>query len=473
MWPGYVHFPDFFHPNASAYWLLQLEKWHEVVDYDGVWLDMNEPSNFCDGECPPDCAKEHMFECKAVRGPEQERTRMLYAPWRLRQHGGRAFDPSHPPYIPGGAPSLDIKTVSMTARQCVQEPPIPYTSSCISALHYDTHNLYGISEARVTSGALEKILKRRSLIISRSTFPGSGKYGGAWLGDSDASWEDMRLSISGILTMGMLGIPLVGADICGFAGNTTRELCIRWSQLGSMYPFSRNHNDLKSISQEPYAFDQEALDIIKGALLTRYRLFPYMYTLFGEAHATGVPVARSLLMEFPGMVEIAAHVEDQFLLGHALMVSPVLSAGAIAVNMYLPPARWYDFYTGAELMGSPGWVHIVAPLSSLLLHVRGGTIIPMQQPKTTTAEVRASNFTLVAALSEDYRAIGNILLDDGETMTSDSLYKSLHITVQAAAGLEGEIGNMTTTVSGMYSPSSDPGISKDLKVRTLLASIAK
>ena len=124
--------------------------------------------------------------------------------------------------------------------------------------HYDAHNLYGLAEARVTALALDHLRPQaRSLVISRSTFPGSGAWGGHWLGDNEASWDDLRASIPGMLTLGLSGVALVGADICGFAGPASRELCIRWTELGALYPFSRNHNTLDTPAQHPSAWDPQ------------------------------------------------------------------------------------------------------------------------------------------------------------------------------------------------------------------------
>ena len=84
----------------------------------------------------------------------------------------------------------------------------------------------------------------RTFIIERSSFAGMGQYASKWLGDNTADVQDMGFSVSSIMLMNIFGIPLVGADICGFIGDTTPELCARWHVVGSYYPFSRNHNAL-------------------------------------------------------------------------------------------------------------------------------------------------------------------------------------------------------------------------------------
>ena len=182
----------------------------------------------------------------------------------------------HPPYLPGGE-SLEARSLRADSRHCVDATLLSpeararlkerragggrgdgLAEECVDVTHYDAHNLYGLAEARVTALALDHLRPQaRSLVISRSTFPGSGAWGGHWLGDNEASWDDLRASIPGMLTLGLSGVALVGADICGFAGPASRELCIRWTELGALYPFSRNHNTLDTPAQHPSAWDPQ------------------------------------------------------------------------------------------------------------------------------------------------------------------------------------------------------------------------
>eukprot|EP01133_Synstelium_polycarpum_P007838 gene7838-9198_t len=384
VWPGPVIFPDFLHPNAQNYWTDELSAFYDMVAFDGIWIDMNEVSNFCNGDC----------------GGDQSVSRKMVG----------QFDPNNPPYIPGGFP-LDVHTINLTA---VQYPNVSV---------YDSHNLYGYTESIATVKAAQLILGHRSTVISRSTFPGSGVHNGHWLGDNSATYDDLYLSIPGILNMNMFGIPLVGADICGFNLNTTMELCSRWMQLGNFYPFSRNHNSLGMAPQEPYVFGQQLIDISINAINLKYSLLPIYYTLFYRAHVDGGTVVRPLFFEYPADPNTWA-IDRQFLLGSHILVSPVLVQGAVTVSAYFPTDTWYDFFTGAPVpttqVGTT--VTLDAPLDKINVHVRGGIILPLQPtasyvppPNTipvTTKVARTLPMTLIVAMANN-EAHGELFIDDG------------------------------------------------------------
>ena len=141
----------------------------------------------------------------------------------------------------------------------------------------------------------------------------------------------------GILQFNQFGLPLVGADICGFIGETEEELCTRWHQLGAFFPFSRNHNTINARDQDPAALGQEVAAVARAALLTRYTLLPHLYTLFHKHTTEGSTVARPLWHEFP-RDNITWRLDDQFLWGSSLLVCPVVVVGATQRTLYLPPS---------------------------------------------------------------------------------------------------------------------------------------
>lgn len=238
-----------------------------------------------------------------------------------------------PPYTPrvvGG--QLNSKTLCMTAQQK-------------ASTHYNLHNMYGLTEAYATYSALIKVRGKRPFVLSRSSFPGIGRFSGVWTGDVRSDWEQLRFSIPAVLQFSLFGVPLAGADICGFGGNTTEELCVRWMQLGAFYPFMRNHNDRLNAPQEPYMFGQKAQAAMRSALNLRYSLLPFLYTLFHHAHTSAETVARPLFMEFPADSN-SQSVDRQFLWGSSLLISPVLEQGAVELSAYLPPATWYSLHDG-------------------------------------------------------------------------------------------------------------------------------
>jgi len=296
-------------------------------------------------------------------------------------------------------------------------------------------------------------------VISRSTYAGSGGHGGHWLGDNGSSWNDLYESIPGLLAFQLFGIPLVGADICGFGGTPTVELCSRWMQLGSFYPFSRNHNSIGNPDQDPVSMGQQVTDVSRAALNIRYSLLPYLYTLFYHAHITGDTVARPLWFEFP--TDKSTHsIDKQFLWGKSLLISPVLEEGSVTVLAYFPAAKWYDLLSGALVPGTGSQgisVTLEAPINVIPLHLRGGAIILTQQPNITTTYARLQPFGLLAALDSNNSASGDAFLDDGDSLNTyeDGHYSYLTYSIAGTNPLT----FASTIVKSNYSPSSSSYLS--------------
>ena len=395
VWPGKTVYPDFLSTNSSVWWARQLKSYREKVKFDGVWIDMNEPSNFVSGSTSG-CNEKDKHE--------------------------------NPPYLPriaGG--KLNDKTICMTSKHFD------------NTIHYNVHNLYGYFEAQATHRALLSINPdKRPFIISRSTFAGSGVFGGHWTGDVKSSWEDMRQSVVGICNFNLFGIPLVGADICGFGGNTSLELCVRWTQLGAFYPFMRNHNTLDATPQAPTDFPSDAMKIMKKAIELRYFFLPYLYTLFYEAHTYGYTVARGLYLEFT-RDETAKTIDSQFMWGDSLIISPVMQPSATSLWAYFPQSRWFDPETGDEVSSSSGtWKKFKVDLSTLKVHLRGGRIVPTQKVSLTTAESRNNPVGLLVAMDDRMMSGGSLYWDEGDGFADHKMF------IRFSANLKGMKSSLKT-----------------------------
>ena len=216
VWPGPVHFPDWFHPNATEFWTNQLKNWYDVAEFDGIWIDMNEVSNFCTGQV---CQNTDPANCPTHQVDTQ--TNCCLSCTEVDE--SNPFD--HPKYQIGNDAHINGDGNSS---------PIGTKTIAASAKHYgdlseyDVHNLHGTMEAKVTSKALETIRGgKRSFVLSRSSFPGHGNHASHWTGDNAATWDDLKQSIVTVNDFALFGISMVGADICGFIGDSNEEVRAR------------------------------------------------------------------------------------------------------------------------------------------------------------------------------------------------------------------------------------------------------
>merc|ERR1712000_699023 len=415
VWPGPTYFPDFLHPSAQDYWTAQLQNFYDMVPVDGLWIDMNEVSNFCNSDGRGQvCANSAPEGCPAA-GASQTDCCLVCS----TVDGSNSLD--FPPYdINNVGGILSVKTMAMSAMH--------YGNVSV----YNAHNLYGLTEQIATASALASIREQRPFIVTRSSFLSSGRHTAKWTGDNAATWDDLKASIVGVMDFSLFGVPMVGADICGFLGDTTEELCARWIEVGAFYPFSRDHNTLGAAPQELYLWESAA-DASRTYLSMRYQLLPFFYTLLHDAHSTGALMTRALWANFPSDNN-AADIDRQFMLGDAIMISPVLDEGSTEVDAYFPAGLWYDLSTRSlayDTTAAGAFHSIYTPLTSTNVHVLGGNIIPMQQSAMTTKAARATPFTLLAALDVGGEASGHLFYDDGEQISLDNTLQATY-TLQAS-----------------------------------------
>ncbi|XP_054477744.1 sucrase-isomaltase, intestinal [Anoplopoma fimbria] len=376
LYRSYAAFPDFFRNQTAIWWKQEIKDFYNKIKFDGLWIDMNEPASFVHGTVGGNCNGNPLLE----------------------------FPPYMPP-LESKHLGLKHKTLCMNSEQIL--------SDGTKVRHYDVHNLYGWSHTKPTYDAVLEVTGKRGIVVTRSTYPSSGKWSGHWLGDNNSSWDQLFKSIIGMMEFSLFGIPYTGADICGFFNDAEYEMCLRWMQLGAFYPYSRNHNGKGSKRQDPVSWDSKFSNVSRDVLNIRYSLLPYLYTLMYEAHTTGSTVVRPLLHEFVND-KTTWDIYKQFLWGPALLITPVLDPGVRSVNGYVPNARWYDLHTAKEVGVRGQMVNMDAPLEHINLHIRGGYILPWQKPENNTNYSRRNPLGLIVALGDNGTAKGSFFWDDGE-----------------------------------------------------------
>ena len=223
--------------------------------------------------------------------------------------------------------------------------------------------------------------KKRVFILSRSTYAGAQRNAvTAWSGDIDPNWETFRRQIPAGLNYSLSGLPYWTTDIGGFVSANPddpayRELYIRWFQFGTFCPIFRAHGTRTTNQNEIWSYGSDAQKILVSYDKLRYRLMPYIYSLAWKTTSEGYTIMRPLVMDFREDVR-AQNIGDQFLFGPALLVNPVTEPGATSRRLYLPDAKWYDFWTGATIQGGRT-LDALSPIDHMPLFVRAGSILPL------------------------------------------------------------------------------------------------
>jgi alpha-glucosidase len=216
---------------------------------------------------------------------------------------------------------------------------------------------------------------RRLWTLNRSFSPGMQRLGAAaWTGDIQARWDVMAGTPANLLNWSLAGMDYGTCDIGGYSPETEAHLLTRWMEAGVFYPVFHAHSETGRTPHFPWLFGSEAENAIRKAMDLRYRLIPYYYSLAHQAHDTGIPLMRPLVMEFPDDPQVT-DMTSQWLMGPGLMAAPILTATGQR-TVYLPHDDWFQFGTATKLAGGKT-LDVTAKLDEIPAYVRAGTVLPL------------------------------------------------------------------------------------------------
>ncbi len=372
VWPGRCTFPDFLRSNVREWWARS----HKVLfdaGIEGIWNDMNEPAVV-------------WTDSKTVKISE------------LLSKGKIDFQ------ILGEAKSL-------FAQDYHDEDLFHKDDEERVWPHYKVRNIYAFLEAIATKKAFEMYRPgKRPFILTRAGFAGIQKYAAVWTGDNSSWWEHLESEMAISIGIGLSGVSFTGTDVGGFGGNATGELLARWTEMGTFFPFFRNHSAIGTVHQEPWAFGEEIEKIVKKYIKFRYELFPYIYTAFYFAHKRGIPIMKPLLFLDQDNPDLYS-VNDEFIFGDSLLIAPVTRPNTTWRSVYMPKGRWIDMRDG-HIYEEDHVYRINAPLEEIPIFVKENSMIFRTDPMNYIFEKEEMNLYVDMYGQE---AVGELYEDDGET----------------------------------------------------------
>ena len=416
VWPGKSVFPDLFIKEGQNVWLEGLYDFYLLTNFDGLWIDMNEPAMlYITDQDIGEIVNESLINSSYYN---------IYF---------------NIPYIPGyrkGHTSLNTKSISINAYSRQNTKDNLFTMYNIKCL---------ISKLQIElTGNFLKYFKKRPFILSRGNTIGHGKYGFHWLGDNASNFKYLKDSIPGIFNYNIFGIPFIGADICGFHKDASDELCARWHVLGAFYPFSRNHNVDSALSQEPWVFNdpKRRLNINKNdlnwpkegytllaakkAIKLKYSLLRYTYTQFFLI-SLGLKGAyfKPCFFEFPDdniLINEMNVLNTHIMIGDSFIFIPNLNEHESKYIGYFPNSNFNKFPNGRKFtdfiknrnMGQ--FKELKGGYLDINIFLRGGKIIPFQNNTNinSTKDLRYEKTSLIINPDENIIANGHIIFDSDE-----------------------------------------------------------
>src|SRR5690349_13329002 len=282
--------------------------------------------------------------------------------------------------------------------------------------HAKNRNVFALLMARATYEGLAHLQPdRRPFVVTRAGYAGIQRYSTMWTGDTNSTWDSLALNVPMFTTLGLSGEPFVGSDVGRCIGRANGEFLVRSYQIGFLAPFFRNHHAIDGYDQEPWRFGKYYEGIIRKYLKLRYQLLPFLYTTLEEAHRTGVPLFRPLMLNYQDDAN-TYNLDDEFMIGEDLLVAPIVKPDVTSRLVYLPAGSWYDYWTNKKYAGGT-MISVEAPLDTVPMFVRAGAIIPTGPSLNYVGEKPVDPITFNIYPDNAGTASTTLYEDDGLTPT--------------------------------------------------------
>lgn len=316
--------------------------------------------------------------------------------------------------------------------------------------HRKAHNIYGMQMVRSTYDGLKKLYKnKRPFTITRAAYSGTQRFSSVWTGDNIATWEHLRIGLLQLQRLSVSGLSFCGTDIGGFTGEPDGELFTRWMQFGVFSPFMRVHSAGDTRDREPWSFGPDWEAICKKFIEIRYKLLPYIYTVFWQQHRYGEPILRPISL-IEQDIPKNLHREEEFCFGDKILVSPVLNPGQKNKIVYLPEGDWYYYFNLKKYSGLQEHT-IETPLDEMPIFMKGGSVIPEYPVMQYTSEHKIDALKLNVYFSKG-KYDSYIYADQGDTFAYEqSVYAEKHFLVE---GTESSLV-ILQQVGGLYTERFD------------------
>jgi len=283
--------------------------------------------------------------------------------------------------------------------------------------HAAYHNQYALGMAKAThEGMRAAHPDERPFLLTRSGYTSIGRYAAAWTGDNISNTHHLKNSIPTTLNLALSGLPFNGPDVPGFGGEATPELAVAWYKAGFLFPFLRNHSNKENRVQEPWAFGAKTMRAVRRYIRLRYKLLPYLYNLFVQQEEAGEAILRPLLHDFADKSALPLdQVDDQFMVGPAIMQAPVLDENETKRVVLIPAGRWYDAMRGRWVAGGRR-VRVTTQHETTPMYIRDGSIVPMRPGEPTDNATDLLDIELHLFVSPAFRGAARYVYtaDDGK-----------------------------------------------------------